>query len=94
MNSLSQALFAVLGVVFLLKGGFSIILALWRVLIPLALIGGGFYFVKQYFFGPKALDQNKEKGAQRPLDTSPPKGDIITICPHCLQEKGSCPKCR
>ena len=94
MNSLSQALFAVLGVVFLLKGGFSIILALWRILLPLALIGGGIYFAKQFFMGQKSLVGQKKEGAKRPLDASSPSGDIITICPHCLQEKGSCPKCR
>ena len=89
MNSwFSQILILARGVVFLLKVGLAMFVSLWRLTLPLLLIGGGIYFVKKYF----SMGQlSKSPDADR---LRKDRGGVIEICPHCHQEVGSCSKCR
>jgi hypothetical protein len=89
LSWVSKVLLAVVGIVFLLKGGFTLVLALWRFLLPLALVAGGIYLLKGYLAEKKKL---KQQASREPIRDG--QQGVIQICPHCLQEVGSCPRCR
>lgn len=86
----TQIFLLIAAVLFLLKGGMTLFVSLWRVFLPLAFVGGGIYFLRKF------VKQNELKHAAADKRGRVPKGDkdVIEICPHCHQEVGSCPKCR
>lgn len=86
----TQILLLAAAVLFLLKGGMTLFVSLWRLVLPLALVGGGIYFLRKYV----KQNQLKHSPADRRGRVSKGDSDVIEICPHCHQEIGSCPKCR
>ncbi len=94
MNTwLGKTLLLVLGIVFMLKGGINIFFGFWRIMLPLALLGGGYFLAKNYFVKRKQ-DEIAKKGTEQKTAFSTKEKAVIEICPHCLQEIGSCPKCK
>ncbi len=94
MNSwFGKILLGILGALFLLRGGFSILLAFWRFLLPMILIGGGYYLLKKAIADQKRFKVKEKKTAPTFKARADGEEKVIHICPHCLQEWGSCPQC-
>jgi hypothetical protein len=101
---MTQIFLAILAVVFLIKGGLGILAASWRFLLPMMFLGAAYYFGKKAI---QSLDLPRGKpktkmgpskaeagvGAGSPFQNASQRGGVIEICPHCLSEVGSCPKC-
>lgn len=88
MKSLTtQILLGIAAVFFMIKGGFALMVAMWKIVLPIVFFGAA------YYFGKKALLGGGKKVAAE-LNKNPEAGGVIEICPHCLSPVGSCPKCR
>ncbi|MES2744635.1 MAG: hypothetical protein V4655_04370 [Bdellovibrionota bacterium] len=102
---MTQIFLAVLAVIFLIKGGIGILAASWRFVLPIMFLGAAYYFGKKAI---KSFNLPSEKSKDRmdsarakagvgsgtSFQSASQKGGVIEICPHCLSEVGSCPKCR
>ncbi len=92
----TQILLMLAAIFFLMKGGIGVLAAAWKLVLPLIFLGGAYYFMR------KALSGGLVRGAyeaQRVKNPDPVKepgqvNHVIEICPHCLAEVGSCPKCK
>lgn len=91
-NWVGKILLTILGLIFLLRGGFAMLMGLWRVILPLVLVGGGIYFLKKALAKQKTLG-SKQKSAPNKVGADTSESEVIHICPHCLQPYGSCPRC-
>lgn len=74
--------------IFLFKGGIRLLIVGWRLFVPM-LVLTGLYFVVRQLMQQKKLDALKKAGDLKEGSGGPP----IVICPHCNKPKGSCPKC-
>jgi len=94
----TQILFMMAAVFFLMKGGVGILVGAWKLLLPIVFLGGAFYFMRKAFAVgslPKG-GSDPHRVRQPDAQTSSPRthSNVIEICPHCLSEVGSCPKCK
>jgi hypothetical protein len=96
----TQVLMILAAVFFLMKGGFGILAAAWKLVLPVAMLGASYYFIRKALAG-SALPRGAGVDNRRMNDAQPTSGpanytenNVIEICPHCLSEVGSCPKCR
>jgi hypothetical protein len=71
---------------FLFKGGIRLLIAGWRLFVPMLVITIMYFVVRQI------IQQKKLKS--KPGNDTIGSGQPITICPHCNKPKGSCPKCQ
>ncbi len=100
MKFSTQIILALAAVFFMMKGGFGIAIAAWRFVLPILFLGGAYYLLKKAFSPAAGLPkgaQGSERVTTNPAsaqDNSADKHDVIEICPHCLSEVGSCPKCK
>lgn len=93
MNSwLGKVLLLLVGIIFMLRGGLNLVLGLWKITLPLILLGGGYFMVKSYLQKRKQEELEGQRGARARAVRDKEK-DVIEICPECLQEVGSCPAC-
>lgn len=96
----TQILMIVAAVFFLFKGGFGILAAAWKLVLPIAMLGASYYFIRKALSAstlPKGAGvDNRRMNDPQPTSgqTSYKESNVIEICPHCLSEVGSCPKCR
>lgn len=94
----TQILLAGLALILLFKGGVGIVIGVGKFLWPAVLLGGAYYFGKKAFSGAKSpLGEPKASSRVKPGNPTAKTsemGGVIEICPHCLSEVGSCPKCR
>lgn len=101
----TQILIGVAIAVVLFKGGLALVATAWKLVLPVVLLGGAYYFGKKYFAGAGELSSKKDpdfekvnakntKEGKTREAASAQKSGVIEICPHCLSEVGSCSKCR
>lgn len=97
----TQILLLVAALFFLMKGGVGLLVGSWKLLLPIAFLGGAYYFGKKALSGGGNLKGAKASsrmkgGATNPVASakSAEAGEVIEICSHCLAEVGSCPHCR
>ncbi|MBC7661039.1 MAG: hypothetical protein H7249_15180 [Chitinophagaceae bacterium] len=101
MKFSTQVLLMIGATLFLMKGGIGFLAAAWKMVLPMLLMSGAWFMVR------KAMTPANLKGG--PHDPNQRFGDpyrgnegadasrnnaVIEICPHCLSEVGSCPKCK
>ena len=101
MKFSNQLLLAFAAVFFMMKGGFGIIAAAWKFVLPLIFIGTAYYLIKKAFSPAANLPKGAGYDSPRMKTPDPVSAHensnanaVIEICPHCLSEVGSCPKCK
>ena len=82
----------------MMRGGIGIIAAAWKFVVPLLFIVGAYMLLKKAFAGGIELPKGPAQDSQRVKTPDPVSAHnnnaVIEICPHCLSEVGSCPKCK
>ncbi len=93
---ITQTVLMFLAIMFLLKGGMSFIVSAWRVALPAIGLAGGYYFFKKAMEDdePPVKQKVNSKTANANFTHASQDKGVIEICPYCLSEVGSCPKCR
>lgn len=73
-------------VLFVIRGGFMVLVPLLRFAIPALVIYGVYYLIKSHFKSKKSIPKDDRSRVESDAQT-------IEICGHCGREVGTCKDC-